>query len=259
MTLQFERLSYRFGWLSWLVMLGCVLILTVANFPLQWLTSIVANASNCQLSLSQPAGTIWKGSAQVGFLDGKSAGSKGCQRPQAMSERFSWTSQCSVLGRQCKWLLQYPDAERPLEFTLKPNSLALSSNQIEFPPELIEVLSGPWRSLHLRGKLIVRWTELVWDSSQRGSVEVEFVNASSKISPVKPLGSYRLAFQLNQKISIELSTIEGILQLAGKGNIEMNRLSFQGDAKVRPESLDSLIGLLSIIGKKDGTVYRFKI
>jgi general secretion pathway protein N len=259
MTLQFERLSYRLGWLSWLVMLGCILILMVANFPLHWFTSIVASESNCQLSLSQPAGTIWKGSAQVGFSDAKRTGSQGCLGPQAMSERFSWTSQCSAMERQCKWMVHYPNAERLLEFTLKPNGLTLSSNQIELPPELMEVLGGPWRSLHLRGKLIIRWTELAWDSSPKGRVEVEFVNATSQISPVKPLGSYRLAFQLNQEVSIELSTIEGILQLAGKGNIGMSRLSFQGDAMVRPESLDSLIGLLSIIGKKDGTVYRFKI
>jgi general secretion pathway protein N len=156
-------------------------------------------------------------------------------------------------------MVHYPNAERPIEFTLKPNALSLSGNQIELPPELMEVLGGPWRSLHLRGKLIIRWTELTWDSVTRGLVEVEFVNATSQISPVKPLGSYRLAFQLNQEVSIELSTIEGVLQLAGKGNIEKSRLTFQGNAMVRPESLDSLIGLLSIIGKKDGTVYRFKI
>lgn len=259
MTLQFERSPYRFGWLTWFVMLGGVVCLVIAYFPLHWLSSVVTNNSKCRLSLSQPAGTIWEGSAQIGFADGKVAGSQICQSPQALSERLSWKSQCSVLNRQCKWVIQYPNAERPLELTVKPYALSLSSNQIELSPELIEVLGGPWRSLHLRGKLFIRWTELASDDPPRGLVEVDFVNATSTISPVKPLGSYRLAVQLSQTVTIELSTIEGPLQLVGKGNVEMGRFSFQGDAMARPDSLDSLIGLLSIIGNKDGTVYRFKI
>jgi hypothetical protein len=36
-------------------------------------------------------------------------------------------------------------------------------------------------------------------------------------------------------------------------------LSLHGEATASPESLDSLIGLLSVIGNKDGAVYRFKI
>jgi len=259
MTLKFERSPYRLGWLTCFVIFGCGLGLIAANFPLHWLTSIVASESSCRVSISQPAGTIWAGSTQLGFSDVKSTGSQGCQRPQAKSERFSWESQCSVLERQCKWMIQYPNAERPLELTVKRHAFNLSSNQIELSPQWLDVLGGPWRSLHLRGKLIIRWTDLTWDSSRKGLVEVEFVDVTSPISPVKPLGSYRLTFQLNQVISIELSTIEGVLHLAGKGSLELGRLSFQGDAMARPESLESLIGLLSIVGKKDGSVYRFKI
>ena len=259
MKLQFERLSYRFGWLSWLAMLVCVLSLLIAYFPVHWLTSSMANKTNCQVSLSQPTGTIWEGSAQLGFSEIKSSASQLCQRPQALSERFSWKSQCTLFAGQCKWMIQYPNAERPLEFTVQPARLMLSGNQIELSPELIEVLGGPLRSLHLRGKLIIRWEDLILDSSPKGLVEVQFLNATSAISPIKPLGSYGLTFQIDRSVMIELATIKGALLLAGKGLIEKGRLSFQGEASARPEAIDSLIGLLSVIGRKDGIVYRFNI
>jgi hypothetical protein len=49
------------------------------------------------------------------------------------------------------------------------------------------------------------------------------------------------------------------LLLTANGTVEKGRLSLQGEATALPDSIDSLIGLLSIIGKKDGAVYRFKI
>jgi ABC-type multidrug transport system fused ATPase/permease subunit len=85
------------------------------------------------------------------------------------------------------------------------------------------------------------------------------VTVEDPISPVKPLGSYALTFQLKQALTLDVSTINGPLLLTAHGIIKKGRLSLLGDATASPESIDSLIGLLSIIGKKDGAVYRFKI
>ena len=124
---------------------------------------------------------------------------------------------------------------------------------------MIEVAGGLMRSLHLRGKLAIRWEDLIWDSSPRGLVEVRFQNVASPISPVKPLGSYVLTLQIKQAFTLDFSTINGPLLLTANGLIEKGRLSLQGEATAPQESIDSLIGLLSVIGKKDGAVYRFKI
>jgi general secretion pathway protein N len=159
----------------------------------------------------------------------------------------------------CKWLIQYPNAAKPLELTVHPSAIALGSNQIELPANMIEVAGGLMRSLHLRGKLAIRWEDLIWDSSPRGLVEVRFLNVASPISPVKPLGSYALTLQLKQALTLDFSTMNGPLLLTANGIIEKGRLSLQGEATASQESIDSLIGLLSVIGKKDGTVYRFKI
>ena len=259
MNLQFERHSFRFGWPSRIALLACVLIFAVAYFPIRWLSSNVAKMTSCQVALLQPEGTLWKGSAQLGFSDIQPGVAETCHSPKLGSERFSWSSQCSVSGLKCRWIIQYANTARPLELTVRPSEIMLGSNQIELPANLIEVAGGLMRSLHLRGKLSIRWDDLVWDSSPRGLVEVRFLNVASPISPLKPLGSYSLTFQINQALKLDFSTINGPLLLAATGNIEKGRLSLQGEATARPESIDSLIGLLSIIGKKDGAVYRFKI
>ncbi len=259
MNLQFDRHSFRFGWPSRIVLLAFLLMLVVAYLPVRWLGSSFAKMTNCQVHLLQPEGTLWKGSAQLGFSDIKVRASEACQSPNSGSERFSWKTKCSVADLNCKWMIQYVNTVRPLELTVNPRAIMLSSNQIELPANLMEVTGGLLRSLHLRGKLDIRWDDLIWDGSGSGLVEVQFLNVMSSISPIKPLGSYALKFQIHQALKFDLSTIKGPLLLTAKGTIEKGRLSLQGEATAPAESIDSLIGLLSIIGKKDGVVYRFKI
>ncbi|MFZ4712065.1 MAG: type II secretion system protein N, partial [Zwartia sp.] len=207
----------------------------------------------------QPEGTLWKGSAQLGVSDIQPGALEMCRTPQISSERFAWTTQCSIANLNCKWIIQYPNTAKPLELTVHPSAITLGSNQIELLANMIEVAGGLMRSLHLRGKLAIRWEDLIWDSSPRGIVEVRFQNVASPISPVKPLGSYVLTLQINQAFTLAFSTINGPLLLTANGLIEKGRLSLQGEATAPQESIDSLIGLLSVIGKKDGAVYRFKI
>jgi general secretion pathway protein N len=259
MNLQFERHSFRFGWPSRIALLACVLILAVAFFPIRFLSSSVAKMTNCQVVLLQPEGTIWQGSTQLGLSAIKSATSETCPRPQVGSERFSWKSQFSVFDLQSKWVIQYVNTMKPLELTVHPRAITLSSNQIELPANLLEVAGGILRTLNLRGKLDIRWDDLVWDGAPRGLVEVKFLNVASPISPIKPLGSYALTLQINQPLRFDFSTINGPLLLTAKGGVDRGRLSLQGEATAAPESIDSLIGLLSIIGNRDGAIYRFKI
>ena len=259
MNLQFERQSLRFGWPSLLLLLACLLIFAVAYFPIRWLSTSIVKMTHCQVSVLQPEGTLWKGSAQLGFSDSLVGAAATCRSPQTGTERFSWQSQCSVFDMKCKWVIQYVNAARPVELTIQPHAIILGSNQIELPASLIEEVGGLFRSLHLRGKLVIRWDDLVWDSVRRGLVEIHFLNVASAISPVKPLGSYALTFQISQEPKLDISTMNGPLLLTANGVIEQGRLSLQGDATASPEARDSLIGLLSILGKKDGAVYRFKI
>jgi len=259
MKLQFERHTFHFGWPSRFALLAVLLTLAVTYFPLRFLSPSIAKLTHCQVMLLQPEGSIWQGSTQLGFSAIKSVASETCPNPQVGSERFSWNTQFSVFDLKAKWVIQYVNTDRPIELTVQPRAIKLSSNQIELPASLIEVAGGVLRTLSFRGKLNIRWDDLIWDGSPRGLVEVQFLNVASPISPIKPLGSYALTLQINQALRFDFSTINGPLLLSAKGGVDRGRLSLQGEATAAPESIESLIGLLSIIGNRDGAVYRFKI
>ena len=75
---------------------------------------------------------------------------------------------------------------------------------------------------------------------------------SSRLSTLKPMGSYRLALQGGVAPGFTLQTLEGALQLSGSGQWVGGRLRFEGVATAAPDRLDALANLLNILGQRDG-------
>jgi general secretion pathway protein N len=96
-------------------------------------------------------------------------------------------------------------------------------------------------------------------SSQSGVIRIIISNLSSPISPIKPLGAYEISANIggDEGLSWNLSTTSGPLLLRGQGDIKSG-LHFDGEASASPEAQDSLIGLLALLGKREGAVYRLK-
>jgi general secretion pathway protein N len=81
---------------------------------------------------------------------------------------------------------------------------------------------------------------------------------------VAPLGSYEIQANLAQNASTwVLSTSNGPLLLKGEGEIGYGPgskgLQFSGEAAAAPEAEDALVGLLSLLGKREGNRYRLKL
>ena len=259
MKIKFDGYTFRFGWLSWLIAIVGLLALVITQLPINWVRTSIAEKTACKVMLVQAEGTIWEGSASFGFSEIKIGELKTCSAPYGMTERFSWSSHCSLVDLQCKWNIQHSNLARPLDLALSSSSLTISANQAELPGNFLEGLGSPWNSLHPRGRLKLQWSDIKWDSIPTGLVEIQFLDITSPISLIKPLGSYAIKLQVDQDVKIDLFTLNGPLLLNGKGLLANGRFSFQGDASALPESRDSLIGLLSIIGRKDGSVYRLKM
>ncbi len=259
MKIKFDGYAFRFGLLSWIIGLIVTIALVAACIPVNWFASMVADKTACKVMLLQPTGSIWQGSASFGFSEIKIGDFKTCNAPYGMTQHFSWSSQCSLMDLQCKWNIQHSNLARPLDLSLTMRGLSINANQAELPGNFLEGLGSPWNSLHPRGKLKLQWSDIKWDEAPTGLVEVQFLDITSPISLVKPLGSYALKLQIDQDIKVDLFTLNGPLLLNGRGLLANGRLSFQGEASALPESIDALIGLLSIIGRKDGTVYRLKM
>ena len=245
----------------WVVLLLTVLIIIVKQLPASWSARFISSQTACRVTLYQPLGTIWQGSAALGFSESNLVGG-GCREPSALTERFHWTTQCNVSNGECGLALSFSALDQPLLILLKLGQVTVTSGEISLPATILEGVGNPWSTLRPRGQLSARWTELKIGKETTGTIRLMMSSLSSPISPVKPLGSYEMQVNLAQTGTVfNLSTTMGPLLLSGKGNMGTGTspgLHFLGAATASAEAQESLIGLLSLLGKKDGEIYRMQ-
>jgi len=97
--------------------------------------------------------------------------------------------------------------------------------------------------------------QLLWQSGRwrsDGSTRLEALAVSSRLSPLRPLGSYRLDILGGDSPQLQLSTLTGDLRLSGQGQWVGQRLHFQGEASASPERETALSNLLNILGRRQG-------
>ena len=91
----------------------------------------------------------------------------------------------------------------------------------------------------------------------RGNLQLEWRNAASALSEVKPLGSYRAEVAAEgAAASLRVSTIEGALRVTGQGRLEFpSRLAFTGEARAEASKAGALQPMLDLIGpaRPDGS------
>ena len=248
------------------------LIAGVCFAPATWLAGWVASASGQQFMLTEARGTVWSGSA-VAVL----TGGPGSNDASALPGRLSWT----LTPRPSNLLLQFTHAcclNGTVPITLKPGwgqwhaALPASPDWIgQWPSDWLAGLGTPWNTLQLGGTLRLMSSGLDLQSTAGrlnviGNASLELLGASSRLSTLDSLGSYRLALQgdplnaaatastakSNGAAQITLSTTEGALQLNGSGTWGTDGVRFQGLASARDANDAALTNLLNIIGRRNG-------
>jgi general secretion pathway protein N len=261
MKILLDSASRHIPKVIWVVLLLTVLIIIVKQLPASWSARFISSQTACRVTLYQPLGTIWQGSAALGFSESNLVGG-GCREPSALTERFHWTTQCNVSNGECGLALSFSALDQPLLILLKLGQVTVTSGEISLPATILEGVGNPWSTLRPRGQLSARWTELKIGKETTGTIRLMMSSLSSPISPVKPLGSYEMQVNLAQTGTVfNLSTTMGPLLLSGKGNMGTGTspgLHFLGAATASAEAQESLIGLLSLLGKKDGEIYRMQ-
>ena len=274
MKLTLDRATARLPrWLYLAIALLCFGVVLM-QFPVRWISGIVGEQTACRVLLQEPMGTIWQGSAALGFSESNATGGA-CKPPIAQTERFQWKTRCQIRDMSCTTEVQFSALEKPqiAQWGLG-RPLALIGNEITLPTTILEGLGNPWSTLRPRGTLSARWTDLKWAWSEgnsgldgggsSGIIRITISNLKSPISPVAPLGSFEIQANLAQKASTwVLSTSSGPLLLKGEGEIGYGPgskgLQFSGEAAAAPEAEDALVGLLSLLGKREGNSYRLKL
>ena len=261
MSLFLNSSGKGFSKAFWMIALSVILSIFITHIPAATIASTIDRQSDCRVVLHQPIGTVWNGSAALGFSESDMV-SRSCRAPVALTERFTWNTQCSVLHGQCLIEIHFVSLDKPLLITIGLNEIKVAAGEMTLPASILEAFGNPWSTLRPRGQLFAQWGDLQKGSDTTGTIRLHMNHLSSPISAVQPLGSYEIKAHLGQAgTSFAIDTTAGPLLLSGKGQLstkDSSSMHFLGSAHAAPEAQDSLVGLLSLLGKKDGDIYRMQ-
>jgi general secretion pathway protein N len=111
--------------------------------------------------------------------------------------------------------------------------------------------------MQLQGDLVLTTPGLTISSSLNrwnlaGDLQLDALDMQSRVSTLRPLGSYRLQLAGGDEPELSLTTLKGSLRLQGGGRWSAGRLHFEGEASAGPEQVQELSNLLNIVGRRDG-------
>jgi general secretion pathway protein N len=241
-----------------LIALIAVVATTAALAPAQWLAIGVRETTGGRVQLADTRGTVWRGNATLVLASGAQAGAARASLP----ERLSWQlSPWQLLTGTLDLTLQHPSAlTQPLTVRARLNgATVVGATTLRMPAALLTGLGAPWNTVQPGGVVAITWDRLQVEPGRfKGNLFAEWQFASSALTPVSPMGHYRLDTNgVFPGTQLNLLTISGPLELTGNGTIAAGgRLRFQGLARAVPNAdpavKTQLTGLISLLGRRDG-------
>ena len=237
----------------WLVPTALAVLVTVLAFlPASWLGPLVERQTGGRLTLGDAQGTLWNGSAFVGGAPGQG----GAVTP-LLPGRFAWRLSPLVLFGQVSMTLDNPQAlARQVAIEGSWSQWQVSSGELLLPAEGLAGLGAPLNTLAPSGSI-----RLVWNTldllrqpnalAVQGRTVLTLSDMGSRMSPVKPLGSYEMAFDWRGNAAdLNLRTVRGALLLSGSGMLQNGRLRFSGQASAAEGYEATLGNMLNLLGQR---------
>jgi general secretion pathway protein N len=239
--------------LLWLVLAALTVALTVLAFlPAAWLGPLVEKQTGGRLTLGDAQGTLWRGSAFVGGAPGEG----GTVTP-LLPGRFAWRLSPLVLLGQVSMELSNPQAlSQPVRVEGSWSQWQVSPGELLLPAEGLAGLGAPLNTLAPSGTIRLKWNTLDLMRQQQtvavnGRTVLSMTDMGSRMSPVKPLGSYEMAMDWRgQQADMRLRTVRGALLLSGSGTLQNGRLQFSGQAEAASGYENTLGNLLNLLGQR---------
>ncbi len=236
-------------------LIGLVTALAVYA-PAAWLAAAVSAATAGQVELIEARGTVWTGSARLLLTGGA-----GSRDRAVLPGRVGWHLRPGWLAMNLQVTADCC-TPAPLRGRLAPRRggviLQVADGATQWPAAVLAGLGTPWNTVQAEGslRLLSQNLSLEWFEGRMavsGRAELTALGLSSRLSTLKPMGSYRMTLTGGNTTSLELATLEGSLQLSGRGRWVGSHLRFEGLASAQPEHEAALANLLNIIGRREGT------
>ena len=133
----------------------------------------------------------------------------------------------------------------------------VSNHTSNWPANWLVGLGAPWNTVQPEGQMQLQTTQLQWTQQAgqerlQGQAELQMQQLSTRLSTLRPLGSYRVRLQGGDHMALTLDTLEGSLQLTGSGQLLNGHVRFNGEATAAPDAEAALSNLLNILGQRQG-------
>jgi general secretion pathway protein N len=262
------RASTRWAWMG----AGVGLVLAfITQAPAHWLTHAIEQASGERVLLPDAQGTVWNGSAQWVLNEGplNIETTSNLTRPAsttALPTRVTWQIGPRIDLANLHLALSANIASacctpQPVRVDVSPLwrgvRVQVHNHTSRWPASWLVGLGAPWNTVQPEGQMQLHTTQLQWthqagQEQLQGQVELQMQQLSTRLSTLRPLGSYRVRVQGGDTMAITLDTLEGSLQLTGSGQLLNGHVRFTGEASAAPDAEAALSNLLNILGQRQG-------
>jgi general secretion pathway protein N len=268
----------------------------VVNLPASLLANAVAGATSDQFLLAEAEGTIWSGSA-IAVLTGGAGSHDASVLPTRLEWRLRprWNGVSLHLTQDCclahgmdlsvhrtldAWQVRVvgPDErDAPAGTPVKAvpgaggadaAALASATPLGQWPMGWLEGRGFPWNTVHPGGVLTLTTHNLSFTLQgghwrTLGSAQVEIRQASSRLTTLDTLGTYRVLIQPDPSTQVKpgegatralvwISTLDGALLIDGRGLIGATGVRIRAEAHAAAGSEAALDNLLNLIGRRNG-------
>ena len=251
---------------AWAGALTGALAGVVALAPARWAAWAAVQFSEGRIVLGDASGTVWSGQARI-TLTGGPGSRDALTLPGQLQWRVGWDTMAARVSLRHTEVMPNPAA-----FKFQPHwggwSLALlpgpspqTAAGAQWPAAWLAALGTPWNTLQPTGqiRLTSPGLSLQWAQGRLkldGSMVLEAADMASRLSTLPRLGSYRAVINGGgtavETATLQLSTLDGPLQLSGVGQWVGPRFRLRGEASAAPGQEAALQNLLNLIGRRDG-------
>lgn len=238
------------------VLLACAA--AAAVLPARWILAVLPGS--WPLAAVDATGTLWSGSATI-------AVGAAAQR-RTLPEPLRWRLSASGGPRL---QLSHPWMGGTLDVAPGWRGVSVSAQTLRLPAAALATLDARIAAIGPDGELVIKWPAAFfgWSGRPAGAtlLDVQWRNAVSALTPIRPLGDYALALKQRGPgtADLTLSTRQGPLILSGSGVLDRNHgFRFEGTAQADPkagaEVQAALRDVLAALGPRQNnqTLLRFQ-
>lgn len=239
------------SWMLYLIF-GAVLYLLflIIEMPASWFAWSLNRYTNNIIHIDTISGSLWHGTGRLVIYSSQTT-----PNDFGIAE-WQINPLWLFIGRvQIHMLTNSTDKKINTAVQFGRNQLQLRDTDMTLPASSIGAFYPPASLISPEGKILLRTENMTLASNGlNGKAEIQWENASSSLSAVQPLGTYRLEITgAAETTTFKLNTMQGILELTGQGQWQASTGQFQfSGAAVPRDEANKLEPFLKLLGEDQG-------